>query len=169
MRINPKACSDTRDYKLTAYKCQAGSHGCDGTSSPGCAVNIPQQMIERLSGGNELNLLMQLLYIDGLHPQVIKVTFQLWNPPPYSSPHCGSLLSGWHFIQFLQTNDQNHLLPCGTLNRACQNTEFWPFIQKGAGGNCTKHYLDLQNLHPDVLGLGRAGRTLGLEWTQPTL
>lgn len=81
MRINPKARSDILNYKLTAYKCQAGSHGRDGATSPRCAVNITHQMIERLSGDNELNLFTQLLYIDGLLPQVIKVTFQLQHPP----------------------------------------------------------------------------------------
>lgn len=82
MRISPKARSDILNYKLTAYKCQGGSHGRDGATSPRCAVNIPHQMIERLSGDNELNLFAQLLYIDGLLPQVIKVTFQLQQPPP---------------------------------------------------------------------------------------
>lgn len=80
MRINPKARGDILDYKLTAYKCQAGSHGRDGATSSQCAVNIPHDVIEWLSGDNELNLFAQLLYIDGLLPQVIKVTFQLEHP-----------------------------------------------------------------------------------------
>lgn len=115
MRINPKACGDIPDYKLTAYKCQAGSHGCDGATSSRRAVNIQHDVIERLSGDNELNLFAQLLYIDGLPPpQVIKVTFQLERPPkPYHSIFLltvGSALSGWHFQQFPQTNDRNYLL-----------------------------------------------------------
>lgn len=76
MRINPKPRSNNLNYKLTPYKCQAESHGCDGATSPHCAVNILQGMIEWLSGDNKLNLFVQLLYIDRLFPQVIKVTFQ---------------------------------------------------------------------------------------------
>lgn len=91
MRINPKACGDILDYKLTAYKCQAGSHGCHGATSSRCAVNIQHDVIEWLSGDNELNLFAQLLYIDGLLPQVIKVTFQLEHPTPIT-PFFSTLL-----------------------------------------------------------------------------
>lgn len=96
MRINPKARGDILDYKLTAYKCQAGSHGRDGATSSRCAVNIAHDVIEWLSGDNELNLFAQLLYIDGLLPQVIKVTFQREHPLPslHISPHCWSVLTG---------------------------------------------------------------------------
>lgn len=76
MKISPKARGDILDYKLTAYKCQAGSHGRSGATRFGCAGNIARDLIERLSRDNELNLFALLLYIDGLHPQVIKVTFR---------------------------------------------------------------------------------------------
>lgn len=63
MRINPIARGDIPKYKLTAYKCQDGSHGRSGATSFGCVVNIRHDLIERLSRDNELNLFVPLLYI----------------------------------------------------------------------------------------------------------
>lgn len=138
MRINPKARSDILNYKLTAYKCQAGSHGRDGATSPRCAVNIPHQMIERLSGDNELNLFTQLLYIDGLLPQVIKVTFQLQHPPT-PVRYRGDISTN-----FPKRMTEITFSPEVLWISHVTNTKLSLFIQKGGEKyiNLTKHYPD---------------------------